>query len=81
MEGVLTEIIEIMVSGITTLGTGVGQGMNNYITSAFINQATEGGALTLTVLGGCCALFGGIALATGLTEKIFYFFTSFGRRT
>lgn len=81
MEAVLTEIIKIMVSGVTTLGTGVGEGMNNYITSAFIEQAAEGNAMKLTVLGGCCALFGGIALATGLTEKLFYFFTSFGRRS
>lgn len=80
MEGILTQILELMTSGIVTLGTGIGEGMNSYITSAFIEQAAEGGAMTLTVLGGCCAIFAGIALSVNLTSKIFGFFTSFGAR-
>ena len=79
MEAILTEILQLMVSGITTLGTGIGEGMNVFITSAFIQQAVEGGAMTLTVLGGLVAIFAGIGLSTNLTEKIFHFFCSFGR--
>lgn len=77
MEGILTEILQLMTSGITTLGTGIGDGMNSFITSAFIDQSAE--AMKLTVLGGLVAIFAGIGLATGLTQKIFHFFCSFGR--
>lgn len=79
MEGILTQILELMTSGIVTLGNGIGEGMNSYITSAFIEQSAEGGAMTLTVLGGLIAIFAGIGLSIGLTKKIFHFFCSFGR--
>lgn len=77
MEAILTEILNLMVSGITTLGTGIGEGMNSYILSAFIDQSAD--TMKLTVLGGLVAIFAGIGLAVGLTKLIFYFFTSFGR--
>ena len=77
MEAILTEILQLMVAGITTLGEGIGSGMNSYILSAFIDQSAD--TMKLTVLGGLVAIFAGIGLSVGLTKLIFHFFTSFGR--
>lgn len=77
MEAILTEILQLMTSGIITLGEGIGAGMNSTVLSAFIDQT--GDTMKLTVLGGLVAIFAGIGLAVGLTKLIFHFFTSFGR--
>lgn len=77
MEGILTEILTLMVSGITTLGTGIGEGMNSFVGSAFIETAGE--VMKLTLMGGLVAIFAGVSLSTNLSERIFHFFCSFGR--
>lgn len=74
----VSEIIQILVSGITGVAEGVGQGLSTLAQSIFF--ATGEGATGLSVLGICIVAFAGISLALGLCRLVFNFFTSMGAR-
>lgn len=79
MIALLTEIIGILVGGIVGLAEGIGGGLTALITNIFVNgTGTEGDPYTLTVFGGLCIVFAGIALAIGLSRFVMRFVTSFG---
>lgn len=78
MTGILTEIIGLLVGGITSLATGIGSGVNSLVTSIFIDST--GSTQALSVFGGMVAVFGGIALAVGLSRWVMQFLTSLGAR-
>lgn len=78
MGAILTEFIQLLVGGITELATGIGSGLQTAVTSMFL-ETTEAGAVEgLSTFGGVVAIFGGIALAVGLTTLIFNWVRSIG---
>lgn len=74
---ILTEFIELLVGGITSLATGIGSGVNGFVQDLFLTM--DGTTVTgLSTFGGVVAIFGGIALATGITTLIFNWIRSIG---
>lgn len=78
MGAVLTELINILVAGISSLATGIGGGLNDLVTSIFVD--TSGTTPALTTFGGVIAIFGGIALAVGLSRLVTQWVMSLGAR-
>ena len=77
MATILVEFIELLVGGVTTLASGIGEGVNQYVQDLFL--VMDNGTVTgLSTFGGVTAIFGGIALATGLTTLIFNWIRSIG---
>ena len=72
----VTAIIEILVSGITGVATGVGQGLSTLASNIFFT--TTGETTTLSVLGICIISFAGISLALSLCRWVVNFFSSLG---
>lgn len=79
MGNVLNEFIEILVGGISSVGVGIGQGVNEFVRELFLTVSTETGEVTgLSTFGAVVAVFGGISLAVGLTTLIFNWVRSIG---
>lgn len=76
MTAVLTEIIELLVGGITGIATGIGQGLSNLVASIFLEGSGE--TLALSVFGGVIVLFAGVSLAIGLSRWVTNWVTSLG---
>lgn len=76
---ILSEITEILVGGLTNLATGIGSGLNEMVTAAFIKTG-EGGAQSLSTFGIVIAVFAGIGLAVGLTTLVTKWVMSLGGR-
>lgn len=76
MEAVLTEIIALLVGGITGIATGIGQGLSNLVTSIFLQG--EGDTMALSVFGGVIVIFAGVSLAIGLSRWVTNWVTSLG---
>ena len=74
----VTEIIQILVSGITGIATGVGQGLSELAKAIFFT--TSGETETLSVMGILIVAFAGISLAIGLCRWVLNFLTSLGAR-
>lgn len=79
MAQLLNQIIELLVGGITGMATGLGRGINQYVTDLFIATG-ESGAMSLSSFGGMVAIFGGIALSVGITRRIFNWLITLGGR-
>lgn len=77
---VVTAIVEILVSGISGIATGVGNGLSTLAKSIFFETAAEGGTEGLSVLGVCIISFAAISLGLGLCRWVLNFFTSLGAR-
>lgn len=78
MSSVLKEFIQLLVSGISELATGIGSGVNGFVTDLFLKTGDNGAITGLSTFGGVVAIFGGIALATGITTLIFNWVRSIG---
>lgn len=78
MGNILTEFIQLLVSGITELGAGIGSGVNNFVQDLFLEVGESGAIEGLSTFGGVAAIFGGIGLAVGLTTLIFNWIRSLG---
>ena len=78
MSAVLTEFIGLLVGGITSLASGIGSGVQQYVTDLFLKTEDSGTITGLSTFGGVVAIFGGIALAVGLTTLIFNWVRSIG---
>jgi hypothetical protein len=78
MSAVLSEFIQLLVSGITDLASGIGSGVNQYVQDLFLTIDQSGAVTGLSTFGGVTAIFGGIALAVGLTTLIFNWIRSIG---
>jgi len=74
----VTDIIEILVSGITGIATGVGQGLSELAKAIFFT--TSGDTESLSVMGILIVAFAGISLAIGLCRWVLNFLTSLGAR-
>lgn len=75
---ILHDIIEILVSGITQVGSAIGSGLSSIATSIFIDAS--GTTPTLSTFGSFVIVFAGISLACSLTRWVLNFLTSMGRR-
>ena len=75
---IVTAIIEILVSGITGVATGIGQGFSDLAEGIFLT--TAGDTTTLSVFGTLIIVFAGISLALGLCRWVVNFLGSLGNR-
>lgn len=78
----VSAIIEILVSGITGVATGVGQGLSTLASNIFFVTTGTGSeaTTTLSVLGICIISFAAISLALALCRWVLNFFSSLGAR-
>lgn len=74
---IVTQIIQILVSGLTEMASGIGGGLNNLAQSIFLIQVE--GSWKLSQFGGLIVAFGAVALAVGLSRFVVNWLTSFGR--
>lgn len=80
MSSVLTEFIQLLVGGIGEMAQGIGTGLNEAVTNMFLTtDATTHAVTGLSTFGGLTAVFGGIALAVGLTTLVFHWVSSIGK--
>lgn len=77
MADVLTSFLEILVGGITTVAEGVAAGVVAMAKALFL-EYNEGTLVGLSAFGGIVAIFAGIALAVGITTKVYTWVTSLG---
>lgn len=77
MTELLTEIISILVSGITGIASGIGQGLSELVQTIFLETSTEG-AMQLSTFGGLIVVFAGVSLAIGLSRWVVNWVTSLG---
>lgn len=75
---IMTEIIGIMVEGLTGIGQGIGAALSNMATAIFLTGTGE--TQTLSVFGTLVIIFAGLSLAFGLTRWVLGFITSLGAR-
>ena len=75
---ILTQIIEILVGGITGVAEGVGVGLSTLAQNIFLTGTGE--TQTLSVMGILIVSFAGISLALGLCRWVLNFCTSLGAR-
>lgn len=78
MTGILTQIIELLVGGITGVAQGIGKGLSELAQSIFMVQT--GDTWSLSTFGALIIIFAGISLAIGLSRWVVNFVTSLGAR-
>ena len=78
MGDILSEFIQLLVGGIKDLAIGVGSGVNGFVKDLFLEVDAQGAITGLSTFGGIVAIFGGIALAVGITTLIFNWIRSIG---
>lgn len=78
MASILVEFIKLLVGGISELAKGIGSGVNGFVKDLFLEVDAQGAISGLSTFGGVVAIFGGIALATGITTLIFRWVRSIG---
>ena len=74
---IVKAILDILLSGLTETATSMGKGINDFITSLFVNVGES--AASLTIFGQVALAFMGVALALGLCYGILNFVTSMGK--
>ena len=79
MSAVLTEIIDILGSGIGGIATGIGSGLTSLVSNIFLD--VEGDTTKLSVFGGVIVVFAGVSLAIGLSRWVVNWVTSLGSGT
>ncbi len=77
MSAVLTEILNLLTSGISTYAQAFGSGLADTVEAIFLTTG-EGGALSLSTTGGLIVIFAGLALAIGITRLVFNWVVSLG---
>lgn len=79
---IVQAVIEILVSGLTQLATGIGSGVSALAKALFFETVGTGETATqqLSVFGTLIIVFAGISLAIGLSRLIFHWLSSLGAR-
>lgn len=76
---ILTEIIEILVGGITKVASGIGEGLSSLVQSIMVSGlGTTESPYKLTTFGTVVVVFAGIGLALGLCRLIVHWVTTLG---
>ena len=79
MQNALSEFVQILVGGISDLASGIAQGVSSMAQELFLaTDATTHAVTGLSVFGGIVAIFAGLALAVGITTKVYTWITSLG---
>lgn len=79
MSAVLTEIVQLLTSGLSQMATGIGAGLQALVTNIFLTGAgTEQDPYKLSIFGGVIIIFAGVSLAVGLSRFIVNWVTSMG---
>lgn len=78
MTAVVTEMVQLLISAISSVGQGVASGIGDTLTALFV-QTTEG-TQHLSTTGGIIVAFGAIALALGICRLCVMFIFSLGSR-
>lgn len=78
MSAILTEIVSLLVGGITGIAQGVGAGVSSLVTNIFIDSS--GTTQALSTFGGIVVVFAGVSLAIGLCRWVMNFLTSLGAK-
>lgn len=78
MVDLLTQIIQLLVGGISGVASGVGGGLSTLAKSIFLDVGET--STTLSVFGSLIVIFAGISLAVGLSRWVVNFVTSLGAR-
>lgn len=73
----MNDIVTILVSGISQVGTAIGQGLSSLVASIFTVAGAEG-ALALSTFGTVIVIFAGISLALSLCYLIVHWISSLG---
>lgn len=77
MVDVLQSFVEILVGAISSLAEGIATGVVTMAKALFL-EYNEGTLVGLSVFGGIIAIFAGIALAVGITTRVYTWVTSLG---
>ena len=79
MTTALSEFVSILVGAITDLGEGIASGVSAMAQALFLKvNSTTHAVEGLSIFGGIVAIFAGLALAVGITTKVFTWVTSLG---
>lgn len=78
METILTEIIDLLIGGITGIAGGIGSGLSELVSSIFLEVGETGTIEGMSVFGGLIVVFAGVALAIGLSRWVVNWVTSLG---
>lgn len=78
MTAILTEIISLLTGGIKGMATGIGEGLQELVSKIFTTGT--GDTLALSTFGAVVCIFGGVALAVGLSKFIVKWVASLGAR-
>lgn len=78
METILTEIINLLIGGITGIAGGIGSGLSELVSSIFLEVGETGTIEGMSVFGGLIVVFAGVALAIGLSRWVVNWVTSLG---
>lgn len=73
---IVAQIVEILTSGLTAFATGIGGGISSSVTAMFFTGTGESQQLSIYAV--MVLVFGGVALAVGLTRLIFNWLGSLG---
>lgn len=73
---IVGEIIEILVSGLAGIASGIGSGLNNLVTDIFL--VDNSGTVELSTFGTVIVVFAGVSLAIGLCTLVVHWLTSLG---
>ena len=79
MTAVLTEFVNILVGGIVDLAKGIANGVAEMASALFLKTSEQGAVTGLSTFGGIVAIFAGLALAVGITTKVYLWVTSLGK--
>lgn len=78
METILTEIINLLIGGITGIASGIGSGLSELVSNIFLVVGETGTIEGMSVFGGLIVVFAGVALAIGLSRWVVNWVTSLG---
>lgn len=77
MVAVLNEFIALLVGGVTSMATGIAGGIAGMASALFLDSS--GATPVLSTFGGIMGIFAGLALAVGITTRVFLWVTSLGK--
>lgn len=80
MPTVLGEFIQLLVGGVVELARGIASGVSQMASALFLKtNETTGAVEGLSIFGGIIGIFAGVALAVGITTRVFLWVTSLGK--
>ena len=80
MANALSQFVDILVGGIVDLAEGIATGVSTMAQALFLEvDATTHAVSGLSTFGGIVAIFAGLALAVGITTRVYLWITSLGK--